>query len=131
MHSFLVHPQILHVRSCPDSIEIIKYIYYTVFTSETPVYIPEFITVTKGKYMNPKPKRILAIIGIIILAGLYITTLLLAIFGDDNTTPWFMASICATIIVPVLLWVYTWLYNRLKSDVEEARNKEKDQSEDS
>ena len=72
--------------------------------------------------MHSKVKRILAIAGIIILAGLYITTLLLAIFGNENTKPWFMASICATVIVPVILWVYTWLYNRLKSDVSEARN---------
>ena len=73
--------------------------------------------------MNSRPKRILAIIGIIILAGLYITTLLLAILGNENTTPWFMASIAATIIVPVILWVYTWLYNRLRSDVQEAQQK--------
>jgi len=70
---------------------------------------------------QPKSKRILAIIGIIILAGLYITTLLLAVLGNENTTPWFMASICATIVVPILMWVYSWLYNRLRSDVEDSR----------
>ena len=73
--------------------------------------------------MNSKAKRIMAIIGIIILVGLYLTTLLLAVLGNENTTPWFMASICATIIVPILMWVYTWLYNRLRSDVDDARRK--------
>ena len=72
-----------------------------------------------------KTKRILAIIGIVILLGLYITTLLLAIFGNENTNTWFMACIIATIIVPIMMWVYSWLYNRLKADVEDARNKDK------
>lgn len=69
---------------------------------------------------NSKSRRILALAGIIILAGLYITTLLLAVFGNENTTPWFMASICATIVVPILLWVYSWLYKMLKKDVSDA-----------
>ena len=73
--------------------------------------------------MNKKIKQLLAIIGIVILVGLYITTLLLAVFGNENTNSWFMASICATIIVPILMWVYSWLYNLLKKDVDDARRK--------
>ena len=75
-----------------------------------------------------KGKRILAICGIIFLVGLYLVTLLLAIFGNENTTSWFMACIIATIIVPIMLWVYTWLYNRLKSDVADASDKAGDDS---
>ena len=63
------------------------------------------------------------LIGIILLCCLYIVTLILAIIGNENTTPWFMACICATIIVPILIWVYTWLYNRLRQDVNDAREK--------
>ena len=70
-----------------------------------------------------RSKRILALIGIILLGCLYIVTLVLAIFGNEDTTPWFMACIIATIIVPILIWVYTWLYNRLRQDVNEAREK--------
>lgn len=70
--------------------------------------------------MKNNTRRILAIIGIIILGGLYVTTFLLAILGNENTTPWFMASICATIVVPILMWVYSWLYKMLKKDVEES-----------
>ena len=78
---------------------------------------------------NSKSKRVLAITGIILLLCLYIVTLVLAIIGNENTTPWFMACICATIIVPILIWVYTWLYNRLKQDVSEAAEKaEKEQN---
>ena len=82
---------------------------------------------------NSKSKRVLALIGIILLLCLYIVTLVLAIIGNENTTPWFMACICATIIVPVLIWAYNWLYGRLKQDVydaaekaEKARESEKD-----
>lgn len=72
---------------------------------------------------NNKTKRIMAIIGIIILLGLYITALLLAILGNENSTPWFMAAICATIIVPILIWIYQWLYKLLKKDVSDAQDK--------
>lgn len=69
---------------------------------------------------NNKTKRIMAIIGIVILLGLYITALLLAVLGDENSTPWFMAAICATIIVPILIWIYQWLYKLLKKDVSDT-----------
>ncbi|MBQ6369055.1 MAG: hypothetical protein IJJ17_03150 [Parasporobacterium sp.] len=70
--------------------------------------------------MQNKAKRILALIGIIILAGLYITTLLLAVFGNENTQSWFMASIACTVIVPIMLWVISWLYKMLKKDVSDS-----------
>ena len=69
-----------------------------------------------------KSRRVLAIIGIVILLGLYITTLLLAIFGNEHTTSWFMACICATVVVPILMWVYSWLYKMLKKDVADSVN---------
>ena len=62
----------------------------------------------------------MALIGIIILAGLYITTLLLAIFGNESTHSWFMASIACTVIVPIMLWVISWLYKMLKKDVSDS-----------
>lgn len=82
--------------------------------------------------MQNKAKRIMALAGIIILVGLYITTLLLAIFGNENTQSWFMACIAATVIVPIMLWVYSWLYKRLKKDVSDSRTEERleDQSEE-
>ena len=66
--------------------------------------------------MNKKVKQILAIIGIIIIAALYITTLLLAILGNEQTDKWFTVSIAATILVPLLMWIYSWLYKLLKRD---------------
>lgn len=69
-------------------------------------------------------KRILAIIGIVILAGLYIAALILAIIGSESTNKMFMACICATVLVPVMMWVYSWLYKLLKKEVEDSRNKQ-------
>ncbi len=67
-------------------------------------------------------KRILAIIGIVILVGLYVTTLILAISGDESYTRWFTASIVATVVVPVMLYVYQWLYKLVKKQAEDGRS---------
>ena len=57
-----------------------------------------------------KIKRILALIGVIILIGLYISTLLCALSSSDNFMNLLMASIYATVIIPVLLWAYSFIY---------------------
>lgn len=75
--------------------------------------------------MNRKVKQVLAIIGIIIIAGLYIVTLILALIGNENTRPLFMASILCTILVPVVLYILSWTYNLVKGQAEEAREQEK------
>lgn len=67
-----------------------------------------------------KAKRVLAIIGIIVLVGLYLTTLVCAIFARDNVMNFLMASIYATVIIPVLIWAYTFIYKLT------GKNSEKD-----
>ena len=52
-----------------------------------------------------KFKQIAALIGIIILVLLYVLTIVAAIFDNSNTMHYLAASIGATIIVPVFLWV--------------------------
>lgn len=61
-----------------------------------------------------KTKRILAILGIILLAALYIATLVFAIIGSEASMNWFRASVYATIVVPVLIWAYGFIYRLLK-----------------
>ena len=68
-------------------------------------------------------KRIAAIIGIILLVGMYITTLVLAIMNNDLTQRFFTASIICTVVIPVLIWVYQWIYKLVKKDAEDARTK--------
>lgn len=57
-----------------------------------------------------KGKRILAILGVIFLAGLYLLTLIFAITDNSNSMNFFAASVFATIVIPVLIWAYTFIY---------------------
>ena len=57
-----------------------------------------------------KTKQIFAIIGIILLAGLYILTLVFALSGNDNFFGLLMASVIATIIIPIWIWIYERVY---------------------
>lgn len=59
---------------------------------------------------TPKTKRIAAIILIIVLVGMYLATLLLAIFDPTSTRRMFQASLFVTIALPILLWLYIFCY---------------------
>ena len=58
-------------------------------------------------------RQVVAIAGILLLAFLYIATLIVAIFDNSESSRWFMLCIFATVAVPILLWVYTWMYGKL------------------
>ncbi len=60
-----------------------------------------------------KAQRILAIIGVILLVCLYLAVLVFALLGKDFF-PMFMAALFATITLPVLLWVYSYLYRKVR-----------------
>lgn len=61
-----------------------------------------------------KVKQILAIIGILLLVSLYVITLICAIMDNSGTMQMFHASIFATVIVPALIWAYSFIYRLLK-----------------
>lgn len=63
-----------------------------------------------------KVKRMLAIIGIILLVSLYVITLVLALTDDPNTMAVFRASLYCTFLIPVLIWAYTFIYKLLKNN---------------
>lgn len=56
-------------------------------------------------------KQIGAIISIILLLALSVATLLAAIF--DKSGRLFQALLVATIGLPILLWIYIWMYGKL------------------
>ncbi len=58
-------------------------------------------------------KRILAIIGIILLAGLYLSTVIFALIESPLASTLFKASILLTIAVPCLLYAMILVYNYL------------------
>lgn len=57
-----------------------------------------------------KAKQLLALIGVILLIGLYVSTLVCALCSSENFMNMLMASIYATVIIPVLIWAYTLIY---------------------
>jgi len=63
-----------------------------------------------------KARQILAIIGIIILVGLYVATLVCALSGSENFMSMLMASIYASAVIPVLIWAITFIYKLMKHD---------------
>ncbi|MCR4924485.1 MAG: hypothetical protein K5931_10810 [Lachnospiraceae bacterium] len=65
-------------------------------------------------------KRLFALIGAVILAGMYISTLCFALMKSPEFFGFLKASIAATIIVPVLIYGYILIYRVLK----EKRNKD-------
>ncbi|MEY8390178.1 hypothetical protein D3Z36_10520 [Lachnospiraceae bacterium] len=71
-----------------------------------------------------KVQQILAILGIVLLVGLYLTTLILAILGK-NFFPMFMAALFASMALPVLLWIYGFVYKLVKKKAQETSDMEK------
>ena len=51
-----------------------------------------------------KGQRIFAFIGIIILIGMYVITLILGLTGSEKTLGALMAAIACTVIVPTLIY---------------------------
>ena len=62
-----------------------------------------------------KIKQIIAILGCILLVGLYVSTLVFALIGSEDTMNLFRASVYATVVVPVLIWAYSFIYRLLKN----------------
>lgn len=63
--------------------------------------------------MYSKNQRRAALIGVILLVLLLLATLITAIFNFDGEGKLFKAFLFATIAVPILIWVYIWLYGAI------------------
>lgn len=69
-----------------------------------------------------KFRQILAILGIIILIGMYLATIVCALSANENFMGMLMASIYASVVIPVLIWALTFLYKLVKGDDSDAEN---------
>lgn len=58
-------------------------------------------------------KQIAAITGIILLVGMYLVTLILALCRFEGSFELFMGCLLCTVFIPVLLWIYIWIYGML------------------
>ena len=75
-----------------------------------------------------KARQIIALIGVILLVLLYVSTLVLAIVDKSSSMKLFQTSVIATIIVPVLIWTVTFFMQRNRDDVEEQFKDDSDES---
>lgn len=66
-------------------------------------------------------KRIFAILGVILLLALYVFTFIMALTDNTSTMRMLEASVLATIIIPVLIWTYTFIY-RLLNKKDDSQN---------
>ena len=69
---------------------------------------------------TPKIYRILALAAAVVLAGLYIATLVLAVTGNENTMNMLTASLFASIAVPVFLDVFRMAVRLFRKDGPES-----------
>ena len=67
-------------------------------------------------------KRILAIIAIILLVGMYATTLVIALIGGPNLMTYLGISIAATLIIPILLFCGIEMAKKIKEKKEDNNN---------
>ena len=75
--------------------------------------------------MKKRVKQITALLGVALLVLLYILSLVFAIFDFEGSEMMFRACLYGTIIIPILLWVYIYLYDKLRQNRD--RKQEPDQ----
>ena len=67
-----------------------------------------------GEQFMKKTKRILALIGAILLLLLYIVAFAATVLDHTSDMRYWKAAVAATIIIPVLIWAYSFVYRLLK-----------------
>lgn len=73
-----------------------------------------------------KVKRVLAILGIVLILGINILLVFAAGTASEENMGTFNAAIVTMVLVPVLLWVYLFFYKLMKKRREDAEMEEKD-----
>ena len=63
-----------------------------------------------------KLKRLLALLGVILLVLLYLSTLIFALMDSELATGLFKVSVAGTIIIPILLYGILLFYRLLGKD---------------
>ena len=67
--------------------------------------------------MKEKVRRVVALIGIIVLVGMYVFTLFAAVMDNPDTMKILAISIALTIIIPIILYILSILLRGGKEDV--------------
>ncbi len=61
-------------------------------------------------------KRVISILTVVILVGMYIATLVCAILATPAAKTLFVGSLVLTVTAPVVLWIFMALYKRAHKD---------------
>lgn len=64
--------------------------------------------------MKKKSKQIAAWSCIVLLVLLYVATFVIALLDFPGSGALFQSCLVATIGLPILLWIYIWLYGKIK-----------------
>lgn len=75
-----------------------------------------------------KLKQILALAGVLVLAGLYLATLFCAVSANENFMNMLMASLYASVVIPVLLWACSFLCRLIQGRDGEASDDTQEKS---
>lgn len=67
----------------------------------------------KEKKTKITSRQVVAIIGIVLLLLLYLGTLIAAIADSSASAVWFRLCLAGTLVVPLIIWLYSWMYGRL------------------
>lgn len=70
-------------------------------------------------------KTLLALTAVVIILLLYAATFVLSLLPGDQAKDLLMVSIVATVVHPVLLYIYLWLFRLFKGDGKDQNNPEK------
>ncbi len=71
-----------------------------------------------------KIKQILAILGIVLILGLNIFLVFAAGTANENDMGLFGGAVVAVIMVPILLWIYMYIFKLIKKRNEEKKIEE-------
>lgn len=59
------------------------------------------------------PKRIAALAGVVLLAGMYVVSLIAALFDFPGSYTLFRVSFAMTLAVPIFLFIFIWAIGRM------------------
>ena len=74
--------------------------------------------------MKKTAKQIAALIGVVLLVLLYVLLLVFAIFDFEGSDTMFRVCLIGTVAIPILIWIYMYLYDKLLQNRNGSGNKD-------
>ena len=75
--------------------------------------IVELMKEKKGDKKKITSKQVVAMVGVILLVLMYVLTLVMAVIDNSASGRFFMLSLGCTFVIPVIIFIYSWMYGRL------------------